>query len=120
MVTRSCVASGTVTLDGTEQTLHDETTAGNIGKTYDAAIDLTNLIATDTVEIWLYLKLLTGGSAAKVYYAKYVGAQGTDADFKLPVVYVPAMTVPFEWKLTVKGTKTAGSYKTCAWTVYGD
>jgi len=113
---RTVVSSGTQTADGSEDVLLDDTS--NAGSALDAYVDLSNMIATDTVELRVYVKVLTNGTLHEVYYNKYVGVQLDEANYKTPVVYVPAVTEPFEYKLTLKGTKTAGSYKTFDWTVY--
>jgi hypothetical protein len=112
---RSVVASGTQTATvGTEHTLRDET-AGE-GEVYDAAIDLANMQANDVLEIRLYVKLLTGGTLHRVYYAKFADAQDDESQLVHPVVYVPALTVMKEWKLTLK--QTAGTGRNYDWTVY--
>ncbi len=107
--------SGTQTATiGTEHTLKDET--ANEGAVYDASIDLGNMVSGDTVEIRVYAKLLTGGTLRRVYYEKYVGAQDDEPNRKSPIVYVLAMTVMKEWKLTLK--QTAGTGRAFDWTIY--
>jgi hypothetical protein len=114
---RSVVASGTQACSvGTEHTLRDETS--NEGKVFDAAIDLGNLATSDVLEIRLYVKALSGGTLRRVYYAKYTDSQDNVDSLKSPIVYVPAVTVMKEWKLTVK--QTAGTGRNVDWTVYSD
>jgi hypothetical protein len=112
---RSVVASNTQPATiGTEHTLRDET--GNEGEIFDASIDLGNMVAGDVTEIRVYAKLLTGGTLRRVYYAKYVDAQDDENNLKSLIVYIPAMTVAKEWKLTLK--QTAGTGINYDWTIY--
>jgi hypothetical protein len=112
---RSVVDSGTQTATiGTEYTLRDETAAE--GEVYDAAVDLTNMQSGDALELRLYVKLLSGGTLHRVYYAKFADAQDDESQLVHPVVYVPAMTVAKEWKLTLK--QTAGTGRNYDWTIY--
>jgi hypothetical protein len=103
------VASGTQTATvGTEHTLRDET--GNEGEIFDAVIDLGNMAAGDTTEIRLYVKALSSGTLRLLYYSPFSGVQSE------PIVYVPALTVMKEWKLTLK--QTAGTGRNYDWTIY--
>lgn len=114
---RSVVASGTQTAvvsPSTEHTLLDET--GNEGEVFDAAIDLGNLTVGETCEIRLYEKLLSGGTARRTYYAKYVGGQNDEGNFKSAILYVPAKTVMKEWKLTLQ--QTGGTGRAFDWAIY--
>jgi len=112
---RSVVASGTQTaVVGTEHTLRDET--ANEGEIFDAAISLGNMASGDVVEIRVYVKLLSGGTLERVYYAKYVDAQDDEGNLKSKTVYIPAMTVMKEWKLTIK--QTAGTGRNYDWCIY--
>jgi hypothetical protein len=113
---RTVVDSGTKTADGSEQTIRDETSAE--GKVYDASIDLGLMASGDAVEIRLYAKLLTGGTLRRVYYRKYYDSQDSEGVLKSPIVYIPAITVVKEWKLTLK--QTAGTNRNYDWTIYSD
>jgi hypothetical protein len=116
-MTRSVVASGTQTaVIGTEHVLRDET--GNEGKAFDAHIDLGNMVAGDTLELRVYTKAITGGTLRRAYYAKYVDSQDSEPAYRSPIVYIPALTVAKEWKLTLK--QTAGTGRTFDWTIYSD
>jgi hypothetical protein len=114
---RTVVSSGTQTATiTTEHVLLDDTT--HEGKVYDAMIDMANLTSGDVVEIRLYAKLLVGGTLHRVYYARYGESQDNENNFKSPIVYVPALTVMKEWKLTLK--QTVGTGRAFDWTVYTD
>ena len=113
---RSVIASGTQTaVIGTEHVLNDNTT--NEGGVFDAGIDLGNMVAGDIVEIRLFEKMLAGGTLRRTYYAKYVGVADDEPNFKSQVLYIPAVTVKKEWKLTLK--QTAGTGRAFDWTIYG-
>ena len=113
---RTILASGTVTTDGTEQTIRDET--GSEGKVLDALIDLGNSISTETIEVRVYTKVLTGGALRRIYFQKFVGAQDDEGTQRSPIVYIPAITATTEWKLTIK--KTAGTNRAYDWKVMSD
>lgn len=116
-MTRAVVTSGTQTaVIGTEHTLLDDTT--HEGKVYDAMIDMNALTTGDVVEIRLYAVLLASGTLHRVYYARYGESQDDENNFKSPIVYIPALTVMKEWKLTLK--QTAGTGRAFPWTVYSD
>ena len=110
---RAIVNSGTQTATiGTEHTIRDET--ANEGEVFDAIIDLGNMVAGDTTEIRVLVKGLSGGTLRRAYYDKRVGAQDDEPNRKSPIIYVPAMTVMKEWKLTLK--QTAGTGRNFDWT----
>lgn len=114
-MTRTVKSSGTQTATiSTEHTLLD--TTADEGFIFDAAIDLGNMVAGDTVEIRVYAKLLTGGTLRRVYYAIFTGTQDDEPNQKSLIIYVPAMTVAKEWKMTLK--QTAGTGRNFDWTVY--
>jgi len=98
----------------TEHTLLDDTS--NEGEVLDAYLDLSEAVAGDVFEIRLYAKLLSGGDLARVYYARYVGVQDDEANFRSPIIYVPAMTECEEWKLTLE--QAEGTSRDVDWTVY--
>jgi hypothetical protein len=112
---RSVVASGTQTATiNTEHVLLDETSAE--GEVYDAAIDLANMQANDVLELRLCVKLLSGGTLHRVYYAKFADVQDDEGQLVHPVVYIPALTVMKEWRLTLK--QTDGTGRNYDWAVY--
>jgi len=112
---RTVVASGTQTcVVGTEHTLRDET--ANEGEVFDARLDLGNAASGDIFEIRVYEKLLAAGTLRRTYYARYADSQNDEANFASPIVYIPAMTVTKQWKLTIK--QTAGTGRNVDWTIY--
>lgn len=116
-MTRSVVASGTQTaVISTEHVLRDDTS--NEGKAFDTYIDLGNMATGDTLELRVYAKLLSAGTLRRVYYAKYVDSQDSEPAYKSPIVYIPALTVAKEWKLTLK--QTVGTGRNFDWTIYSD
>jgi hypothetical protein len=95
-------------------TLLDDTS--NEGEVFDAALDLGNLADGETMEVFVEEKLVSGGTLHRVYYQKYVGVQDDTSTAKSPVVYLPALTVAKEWKLSIK--QTDGTGRDVDWTVY--
>ena len=99
-------ASGTQTaIIGTEHTL--TTPVGN--KFYMAYVDLTNIIAGDTVEIRVSLIIKTAGSHILYYLGTYSGVQTN------PLVFVPTLPSDISWKITLK--QTVGTARTFDWRV---
>ncbi len=99
------IASGTLTADGTEQTLATDTT----NKNYILVVDTANLVNGETVELRLYTKCLTGGTERLAYLATYVHAQGEPMKYSIPV---PA---DISLKATLKQTAYVSAYKTFPW-----
>lgn len=107
-ITRS--NSGTVTADGTEQTLASPTAQGK----YRLLVDLVNLVNGDIVELRVKVPALNGGTARTVYYAVYQNAQSADALMaispELPVVDASTFTLK----------QTAGTNRDYPWAVVLD
>jgi hypothetical protein len=75
-------SSGTQTaVITTEHTLATTTSA----KTRVLVVDLTNLVAGDTVELKIKTKVLTGGSVLLAYFATYTGSVAAPVVHSLPV-----------------------------------
>jgi hypothetical protein len=114
---RSVHASGTQTcVLTTEHVLVDETDSE--GKVFDAILDLGNLTGAEVLEVRVHIKALSTGNLRRAYYAKYYGSQDDAPALKSPIVYVPAMTIAKEWKLTIQ--QTGGTGRDVDWTVYRD
>ena len=99
-------SSGTLTADGTEQTLGDLT--GN--KYYSAHINLVNMASGDTTVVKLYVKVLSTGSAGLYSSQTYYDAQTNK------LVFIPPQPSTQEWKLTL--TQTAGTNRDYDWVIY--
>lgn len=97
----SVTNSGTLTADGTEQTLGTERTDG---KTYVLQLDLTNLAAGDTVEIRAKVKVVSAGTARTLYKAVYANAQA------YPALQTPPIPAPYSITFTLK--QLNASYRT--------
>lgn len=99
-------ASGTTTTDGTEQVLASGTsTPGD----YVFALDATNMVDGDTIELRVYTVLKSAGSYRQAYFASFSNTQ-TDAakvSICLPSVY--------GYKATLK--RTAGTDRAYDWAV---
>lgn len=96
--------SGTVTTDGTEQTLGSAITSN---KVLVLGVDTGAMVNGDTIELRIYTKILSGGTERLAYYASYSHAQGEPNKYSIPV---PA---DVSWKATIK--RTAGSDRSYPW-----
>lgn len=101
-------AHGSVTTDGTVQTLNSAsfTTSG----VYVLGVDLTLMVNADEVEIIVSTKVLTGGSEAVYSRHRFLHAQG-------PKVWqtVPLLS-PYSISFTVQ--RVAGTDHAYPWAVY--
>ena len=94
------------TVVGTEHTLTTQTN----NKFFTAYIDLTNMTASDTVEIRVSIIIKTAGSHILYYLGTYSGVQSN------PLVYIASLPSDLSWKLTLK--QTAGTARTYDWRVF--
>lgn len=94
------VAVGTLTADGTEQTLLESNSMG----TFEGWIDLSNMASGDTVVIKVNAKLKSGGS-----YRQYDSASYSDAQTN-PAVHITRLTTKYGIKITLQ--QTAGTNRT--------
>ena len=100
----SVLSSGSqLTVLSTEHTLVDSTTAG----THLLAVDTNVLANGDTIELRIYSKVLTGGTARVLYMASYSHAQAEPIKFSIPV--------PTIWNFKATLKQTAGSVRTFPW-----
>ena len=90
------VAVGTLTADGTEQTLLEKDSMG----TFEGWIDLSNMASGDVTVIKVYAKLKSGGSYRQYDSASYSGAQTN------PALHVSALPASYGVKVTL--TQSAG------------
>lgn len=98
--------SGTQTaVINTEHSLAAPTTA----KTRVLSVDLSNMVAGDTVELRIKAKVLTGGTIREAYTATYSHAQGAPVVFSVPVAGMYGST------FTLK--QTAGTGRSFDWSV---
>lgn len=93
--------TGTLTANGTEQTIGSEKTDGKI---YIAQIDLSNMAFGDYVEFRVKVKAISGGSAITMYKSVYSNAQ------PFPALQTPAIPAPYSVTFTLKQT-LGSSYK---------
>jgi hypothetical protein len=91
----------TITADGTEQTLTDQT--GTLEFQLDGFVDLTNMASGDTVVIREYMKIKSGGDYVKYAEETYSGAQS------IPLLHI--LTKPSRYGLKITLQQTAGTYR---------
>lgn len=72
---------GSVTTDGTEQTLATVTTAN----TYVLVIDANAMANGDVIELRLKTKARSGGTSRLAYFATYANVQGQPNKYSVPV-----------------------------------
>lgn len=100
----TAVASGTITTDGTEQTLATITTAG----TYQTQVQHNALVgAADAILLRVYGKVLTGDTS--LLMERHV----RDGLSDLKVLVTPAMMAIFEYRVTIE--RIAGTDRALTW-----
>jgi hypothetical protein len=92
---------GTITADGTEQTLTEQT--GTLEFQLDGYVDLTNMASGDVVVIREYMKIKSTGD-----YVKYAEETYSDAQ-SIPLLHI--LTKPSRYGLKITLQQTAGTYK---------
>jgi hypothetical protein len=95
---------GSITMDGTEQTIVLDEIAGNPQRHLEGYIDLTPMAAGDTIVIRQYIKISPTGD-----YVKYAEETYSDAQ-SLPLLYVTTKAGRYGIKVTAQ--QTAGTYRT--------
>jgi hypothetical protein len=104
----SSAANGTQTaVISTEHTLSTQTAAG----TYVLAVDATNMVDGDVLEVRAKVKVLTGGSALQYLLGSFANAQADPVKMSLPVPSLYSITVTlkqvagtgrnFDWNLVL-------------------
>lgn len=110
--------SGTLTADGTEQTLGSAFTDSGV---YVVTVNLEEMAAADVVALRAYVKVLTGDTEKRLLYsAAYANAQGDAADAGAGALgEVVACSVPIESPYEVEFTleQIAGTNRDFKWRV---
>lgn len=99
---------GSITSDGTEQTIYEIATPLGVHKPLCMSIDLDNMTVTETIYLRLYIKDASGGSYKLFDAETFVGADGGLPDNE-KVTYVHFNPNRFGWKITLQlvGTNRA-------------
>jgi hypothetical protein len=100
-------SSGTLTADGTEQSLLSTTDSG----VYVLAVDLNAMAAGDIVELRIKRKVLSGGTIRVAYFERFHDAR--PADDKI-LISVP-IAAPYGADFTFK--RVSGSGSSYPWSV---
>ena len=98
--------SGSVTTDGTEQTLATVTTASN----FVVTIDVANMAAGDEVEMRIYGKARSGDTERLLHLWPILGDQSRDLWQSIPVAS------PHYLKATIK--RVDGTDRAYPWAIY--
>ena len=85
-------SDGTLTADGTEQTVVELTRLGHL----EGYIDLSNMQAGDTLVIKVYVKIKSGGSYRQYDSGSYSGVQTS------PALHVSALPASYGVKVTLQ------------------
>lgn len=101
----SQITSGTLTANGSEQTLSTQT----IATRYQTMVDLSAMVNGDTVILKIKVKCLTGGSAIQMYSAVYANVQAN------PLVALPEVNSLFSYAVTLQ--QTTGSNHNYDWSM---
>ena len=86
--------TGTLTCTASEQTLG---TAKTDSRTYVLTLDLTNMAAGDVVELYVYVKVLTGSTARVLWKQYWANAQTGQPVYMSPPIPA-AYSVEFKLK----------------------
>jgi hypothetical protein len=102
------VASGTVTPTtlGVEQNLNASLTTN---ATYVLEVDTNNLALGETVELHIYVMVLSGGTERLAYRVAYTHVQGE------PIKISPPVPSPYSYRATI--TQTGGTLRAFAWNI---
>jgi len=100
-------ATGSLLMDGTEQTIKEILTT--INKLH-CFVNLTPMLAGDTVVVRQYIKIASAGAFAKYAEETYSGAQ------TLPLLYV--ITKPANYGIRITIQQTAGTNRTFEWETF--
>jgi len=101
------VASGTITTDGTEQTLHSETTIG----TFVLILDRSNMSNGDAIELRGKTTVLSGGVLQTIWTQEFRDAPSADDSISESLHIIS--DIQAVW--TIK--RTAGTDRSYAWKV---
>lgn len=99
--------TGTLTCSGSEQTLGSAKTDG---RTYVLFLDLNNMAAGDVVELYVYVKVLTGSTARVLWKQYWANAQSQ------PVYMSPP--IPAAYSVEFKLKQPTGSARNVDWAFF--
>jgi hypothetical protein len=98
---------GSITMDGTEQTLVLDEIAGNPQRFLEGYIDLSQLQSGDTIRIKYYIKIKADEPYKEYFSREYSNKQPTQ------LLYVA--TKPAKYGLKITAQQTAGTYRTLSY-----
>lgn len=104
------ISSGTLTADGSEQTLTTQTAPG----VYVLRVNLVNMQAGDIVELRIKSKVLAGDTAALEQFATYNGALVAPAGAVKIIASIPAIIDQY---ITCALKQTAGTNRQYPWSL---
>lgn len=96
---------------GTEHTLLDIAIAG----VFNGVVDLSNMVAGDSLELRIYQIVLTGGTRRPAYFVRYAGLQPADDMIEISVPIANELTDAGSLRFTLK--QTGGTGRNFDWKV---
>jgi hypothetical protein len=106
---------GTLTADGSEQTLYINNAPLGCFRPHTLFVDLDNMAQGDTVEIRVYYRLNAGGGLQLWDYSQYIGADGgLPSSIKL----ISADLLPNRFGVQITLEQTAGTNRDYDWEVF--
>lgn len=102
-------AEGTLTADGTEQTIYEVTPTVTLVPD-SITMSLSNMAEGDTITINMYAKLKSGGAYELIDTDDYIGAKD------IPAINITGQPNRYGWKVTLQ--QTAGTFRGFDWERY--
>ena len=106
---------GTLTADGTEQTVYINDDPQGVHRPVVVKIDLDNMAGGDTTNIRVYYRLLDGGGLQSQDYNQYVGADGALANGR-KLIAVELLPNRFGARVTLE--QTGGVNRDYVWAYF--
>lgn len=108
---------GTLTADGTEQTLYIDNAPLGVHKPRTIFIDLDNMDQGDTTELRVYYRLNAGGGLQLLDFNQYVGADGGLAN-SVKLVAIALYETRFGVQVTLE--QTVGVNRDYDWSIFAE
>ncbi len=107
-------SGGTVTADGTEQTLYIENAPVGCFEPRTFVVDLDNMDAGDTTIVRVYYRIIAGGGLQQEVYTSFAGADGGLANGSKLFSF---SLHPNRFGMSISLRQTAGVNRTYNWSV---
>jgi hypothetical protein len=108
---------GTLTADGTEQTLYINNNPLGVFRPTALFVDLDNMVQGDTTVLRVYYRLKAGGTLKLEDYQSYTGADGGLAN-GMKLVALDLYPNRFGIQITLEQTATGNGYSDYDWSTF--